>query len=360
MNNSSKLAQSIGWFNREGPDYDVVLASRVRLSRNLSGHLFPGTMDSDEENEVQDEILNAFSTIGKEEELETYFLNEIEPTERRILLERNLISQDYSLQTHRAVVLGDEPTYVGLINEIDHLRTVGLQGGLSLEGVYERVNALDSLLEKNLDFAVSLDWGYINTEVTNIGTGMRASVMLHLPALVKTSLIDRAFKAIVQLGLNIKGFFGDEEKSLGDMYQISNQITLGVSEKEIREKLENITHQIVNYERKARNELLKKRRIEIEDKVHRAFGILTHCKTITSKEAIELLLDLRTGVAMGIIDIPIDRVTGLLFLSQKSHIQQHMESEEAEIDSIYLDYTRAKLIQASIRGNPGSMEENNV
>jgi protein arginine kinase len=322
-------------------------------------------MSSEDENQVQDKIVGAFSAVEAEETIKPYCLKDMSPTERRMLLEMNLISQNYTLYTNKVVLLDDNRTFSALINEIDHLRAASIKGGLALEKAYKKVNELDSLLEKYLDYAVSLDWGYINTEVTNIGTGMRASVMLHLPALVETALIDRAFKTIMQLGLNVKGFFGDEENSLGQMYQISNQVTLGMSEKEIREKLENITHQIVNYERKAREEMLSKQKIEVEDRVHRAYGLLTHCKTISSKEAIDLLLNLRLGAALEIIDVPMETLTALLFLTQKSHIQQLIQREElneepTSSDATYLDYMRAQYIQTTIRNNSGFTEGTNV
>ncbi len=361
MNNAGIVKKAKGWYCEKGPDYDVVLAGRIRLSRNLASHTFPGMMKAAEEDAVQERIINVFSEMAAEKGYTPVYLGEIEPTERRVLLERNLLSQDYSLQTQRAVILNEDQTQCALINEIDHMRSSCLHGGLSLKRIYAEIDELDSILEKKLDFAVSLDWGYINTEVTNIGTGMRASVMLHLPALVETALIDRVLKATAQIGLNIKGFFGDDEKSLGDMYQISNQVTLGISEKEIVEKLENITQQIVNYERKVREEMVNKRRIEVEDRVYRAYGLLSHCRTITSKEAIELLLELRFGIALELIDIPMEVVTALLFYTQKAHIQKYMPKDDNdETDTMYIDYMRAKLIQTSIRENTGPMEGKNV
>ena len=265
-----------------------------------------------------------------------------------MLLERHILSQGYSLKTERAVILGENQYFSGMINETDHLRLSCIKGGLSLGDAYNDVARCDSQLEKHIDFAVSLDLGYLNTEVTNVGTGLRASVMLHLPALVKTSLIEKAFKAVVQVGLSVKGFFGDDDHSLGNMYQISNQISLGLNEKEIQEKLENITRQIVNYERKAREDLLEKRRVEIEDEVFRAYGILTNCRTLSSREAIELISGLRLGVSLGIMDFPLERITAALFLTQKAHIQQAIQSQETGADTTLIDYTRAQLVQESL------------
>ena len=344
----SHIQDVAGWFQEYGPEYDVVLSSRMRLSRNLSGHLFPGTMGNSEEQAVQKEILSAFDKIPGRNRYTPVMLKDLQPTERKMLLERHILSQGYSLKTERAVILGENQYFSGMINETDHLRLSCIKGGLSLGDAYNDVARCDSQLEKHIDFAVSLDLGYLNTEVTNVGTGLRASVMLHLPALVKTSLIEKAFKAVVQVGLSVKGFFGDDDHSLGNMYQISNQISLGLNEKEIQEKLENITRQIVNYERKAREDLLEKRRVEIEDEVFRAYGILTNCRTLSSREAIELISGLRLGVSLGIMDFPLERITAALFLTQKAHIQQAIQSQETGADTTLIDYTRAQLVQESL------------
>jgi len=334
-----------GWFRKTGPEFDVVISTRVRLARNLSGYLFPGVIEKDDEDKVQDVVKKAFSAINSSDDFTVLKLKELTPTERKMLLERNIISQDYSLQTERFLIIGKEKNIFTTINEIDHLRISSITGGLDLQKAYETVNSLDNLLEQHLDYAVSLDLGYLNTEITNIGTGMRSSVMLHLPALVKTQLIDKAFKAVMQIGLRVKGFFGDDEHSLGNMYQISNQISLGISEKEINEKLENITLQIVNYERKARKELLEKGKVDLEDEVFRAYGVLKHCKSLSSKEAIEFLSALRMGIAMGLIELPIEEINAAIFLTQKAHMQQLINSQEIGADIKLIDYTRSNFVK---------------
>lgn len=335
-----------GWFQEVGPDNDVVIASRVRLSRNLAGHLFPGTMASEEEEQVQRQLLEG--VVKADDRFEGATLSSLTPTERRLLLERNLISQDFSLQTHKAILLRRDEKLSGMINEIDHLRMAGFAGGLALKSIYEEVNALDTALEEEVELAASLDAGYLTTEITNSGTGMRASIMLHIPALITTSLIEKTFKAVVQLGLSVKGFFGDEEHSLGSMYQVSNQFGLGASEVEILEKLESVAAQIVNYERKARDEMVSKQRVDIEDRVYRALGILKHCRSISAREAIEHLSALRLGAALGWLKLPLARITALMFLTQKSHIQQLIDSQETGADTKLIDYTRARMIKEAI------------
>ncbi len=340
------VRETSGWFQEAGPDNDVVIASRVRLSRNLAGHLFPGTMQSEEEEQVQGKLLEAVLKVDGR--YEGGVLGSLAPTERRLLLERNLISQDFSLQTHKAFILRQDQKVAGMINEIDHLRIAALAGGLSLKPTYDEVNSLDTELEREVEFAATLDAGYLTTEIANSGTGMRASIMLHIPALVTTSLIEKTFKAVVQLGLSVKGFFGDDEHSLGSMYQVSNQFGLGSTEAEILEKLESVGAQIVNYERKAREEMVSKQRVDIEDRVYRAFGILRYCRSISAREAIEHLSALRLGAALGWIKLPLERITALLFLTQKSHMQQLIDSQETGADTKLIDYTRANMIKEAI------------
>jgi protein arginine kinase len=262
-----------------------------------------------------------------------------------MMMERNYITQQFSLHGHKAAVLGPEHAVSGMINEIDHLRLACLKGGLSLDQCWDILDELDTKLEETLDYAVSLEWGYLSAEVANAGTGMRASVMLHLPALVRTSIIEKAMKAVVQVGMTVKGFFGNDENSLGDLYQVSNQLGLGFSETDLIEKLDAIASQLVHYERKAREELLENERFELEDEVMRALGILTHCRMLTANEAISLLALLRFGAATSIISAPLERITAMLFLTQKAHIQYLIDSKEASADTRVIDHTRADVIR---------------
>lgn len=340
------VAETPGWFKEGGPENDVVIASRVRLSRNLDGHHFPGMMKSEEEEIVQARILKAVSALG--EDYEAAVLDSMTPTERRLLLERNLISQDFSLHAHKAVFLRSDERVAGMVNEVDHLRFASFRGGLDLHRAHAEVDELDNRLEQQLDYAASLNMGYLNTEISNAGTGMRASIMLHLPSLVATSLVEKTFKAVVQLGLSVKGFFGDDENSLGSMYQVSNQFGLGFTEDEVVEKLESVATQIVNYERKARDELVERQRVDVEDRVYRAFGLLKYCNSISVREAIENLSSLRLGASLGWVDMPVEQITALLFLTQKSHVQQLIDSQETGADTRLIDYTRANMIREAL------------
>ncbi len=349
-----------GWFKEAGPHEDVILSSRIRLARNMADFPFPHMMSAEEEEEVEGRVISAFTGMNNNKAFKIIELDELTPIERRMLLERNFITQDYSLKRNKVVVLNRDETVSVMVNEEEHLRFASIHAGLTLKEAYEDVDNLDSKLEDYLHFAVSLEWGYLNTSLNDIGTGLRSSVMMHVPALVMTSLIDRVVKNINEVGLAVKGFFSDNEGSLGDMYQISNQLTLGLNEKEIIEKLEGIAMQLVNYEKKAREELMERRRVEIEDKILRAYGVLKFCRSISIKEAIELLSLIRLGVSIGIIDgIDLRTINTLLFASQKSHIQKFISGNEEDADSNYIDFIRAKVIREALESSE-NMEGNDV
>ena len=348
MVSNDVLGDGTGWFFEAGQDNDVALASRIRLSRNLQGYPFPGMMKKEEERLLRDEVIEIFDKISKENLYNRFLLSQLSPSQRKILLERNIISQEYSLKSDNAIIFNDSQTLSVLINEIDHLRLTAIHGGGGFQRGYEELDTLDRELEEHMDYAVNFELGYLNTEVTNSGTGLRSSVMLHLPALVESGLIEKTFKAVVQVGLTVKGFFSDAENSLGDMYQISSQTTIGVSEKEIIEKLENITKQIVHYERRAREEMIEKRRVDTEDRIFRAVGILKYCRYLPAREAIELISSLRLGSALGWLKMPIELLTSLLFRTQKSHIQKRISSKEMGADSKYIDYVRAQVVRDTL------------
>ncbi len=344
----SDLKATGTWFKEKGPHDDVVISSRVRLSRNLAGFCFPGVLSYNEEESVRKLIIDAFEKLKNKENFNILYLDELCPLGKKLLLERNLISQEFSIANSKVVVVKKADTVSGMINETDHLKLSSFKSGLSLHEAYKKVNNIDVELEKHLNYAVSLEWGYLSSSLTNIGTGMRVSLMLHLPALVITGLISKAIKTIVQLGVSIKGFFSDGQESLGDMYQIANQVSVGVSEKEIIKNLEDIAVQLVNYERKAKEEMLGKERMTVLDKIYRALGILLYCRSITSKEAIGLLSAIRLGLTMNLLKgITKDAITTLIFNIQKYHIISLIGDDE-EIDSKLIDFTRAELIRETL------------
>jgi protein arginine kinase len=353
------LADMKGWMREsraetpstENPEStgSVVISSRLRLSRNLSSFPFPGRCPADQESECRDRILGAFRRLPDAGDFAILELDQISPLERRILFERNLVSQGYSVEKHRAMALSRDETVTALIGDEDHLRLVGMRPGACLEVLHARLDSLDEQLEASLQYAVSAEWGYMNTAITNLGTGMKASMMLHLPALAMSGLMKRAVKASAQLGLSIRGFYSESMESLGDMYIIANEITIGLAEKEIIGNLGRIAVQLAGYENRTREELLEKRRVDVEDRVFRAWGLLTWCRYLTHREALEALSALRMGVSLGLIaSVDASTITALLFLSQKSHIQRVLQSHADAADGKLIDYTRAKIIRDAL------------
>jgi len=325
-----------GWFSDSGAEDDVVVSSRVRLARNLLGIPFPPALSKEEEEQVQREVTEAFEK--SKYSFEAVYLDRLPPLERKILMEQNIISQDFCVSPNKLVLLGDDGCTSTMVNEDDHLRVACMRTGLCLQEIFAAVDDLDSRLEENLHFAASIEWGYLASRLDNTGTGLRASVMLHMPALVTDGTIGWALKRINQMGLQIKGYWGDGDNSLGDMYQISNPLCIGYKETEILASVGEAARELVEYERKARQEISKSRRIELEDRVHRAFGVLKACRLVSSKEAITLLSTLRLGISLGMIsELGIEVVTSLMIRAQKAHIQKMLDQMDDDTDNHALE-----------------------
>jgi protein arginine kinase len=310
-----ELAERPAWVSRPGEDYDVVISSRVRLARNLSVLPFPPQLSDDERGEVIEAVAEAVSKTESGYEFARIDLRSSASHEVGVLVERNLISAQ-----HRGTVLVRKDQEITIpVNDTDHVRVVAFKPGRSVSETYRAAESVDIQLESLLPYAVSLDLGYLTTELTNVGTGLRASVMVHLFGLSRLRRLKRSFRGLDETGITVRGFKSRDNGSLGDMFQIANQVTIGVSEEEILAKLEGATQQLVHYERQAREELA--RQSSVEDRVYRAYGLLTYARRVTAVEAIEELSWLRFGVAVGIInEVDLADATPLFFLSQESHV----------------------------------------
>ena len=334
-----------GWFSERAPESDVILSSRTRLARNLLMHPFPSSLSADEEETVRDEILRGFRSLPNADQFSIIYLDTLDPAGRRILLERNVYSQEYSLAPRKAVVISEDSAFSAVLNGEDHLRISCVGGGLSLKAAYRRADDVETALEDELHFAASMEWGYLTSSAEDIGTGLRASVMMHLPGLAMTNLLDKAVKTAAGVGLSVKGFFGEGSGSLGDLSQISNQVTLGMSEEDIVDVVGEFGSKMMEFERRARQDIVAKRKAEIEDRVFRALGILKYCRYISAREAIDLLARVRLGVSLGMVDgLHLEAITPLLFLCQKSHVQKVLHSE-GEADSRMVDHARARIVR---------------
>lgn len=348
---------SEGWFSVPGAESDVAVSCRVRLARNLSGIPFPPGLSKEQEEEVQREVVGAFEQVP--DRYEAVYLDRLPPLERSILMERNIISQEFAGSPNKLVLISPDGHGSAMVNEEDHLRLACIRTGLCLEEVYREADRLDSWLEKSLHFAASMEWGYLSSSLENCGTGLRASAMLHLPALVIDGTIGWALKRVTQTGLQIKGYWGDGDNSLGDMYQVSNAFSLGHPEKEIIGSVRRIAMELVEYERKVREGMLASQRMELEDRIYRAGGVLGSCRLISSKEAITLLSTVRFGISLGVLKGPaLEAVTSLMMLCQKAHVQKMLDQMDDETDNKLVDYTRARLIRHALLGHV--REDDNV
>ncbi len=337
-------SEAVGWYHGTGPNNEIILSGRVRISRNISGFPFPHKLNVKQEQEVQELVEEAIRSVG-EGTLRLERLQDLPLRRRKLLIEKHFISQQFSLEKGKSLIIDEDETIGGMVNEKDHLRIAAFSPGLDLNGAYDRILPIEKQLEERLDFAVSLDRGFLTPSIKQTGTGLRASLLLHLPALEHSSLLERAFKSAMQEGLSVKGYMGDDNHSLGYFYQLYNPISIGESEKDLLEKLARVALQLVDYEKKVREEMLRRRRMELEDIVWRAYGVLRNCRMIDEREAIGLLSDLRLGVVLGWIDIPLPSLDTLFVESRTAHVQQLLNDEELGDTAQAVRHERARMIQ---------------
>ncbi len=353
---SELTSRSGEWLSGGGREADVVVSCRVRLARNVAGFPFLSRADDEKRAQVEAHLRERLARTAIGKSTAYWSLEELGQVDRQLLVERHLISRDHAFgRGPRGVAFGPDERVSIMVNEEDHLRIQTLRAGLELEEAFELANRVDDELEREIDYAFSSQFGYLTACPTNVGTGLRVSVMLHLPALVITREIEKVFQAVSKINLAVRGLYGEGTQASGDFYQISNQVTLGKSEEEIIENLSSVIPQIVKYERKVRSTLLQMKRLVLEDKIWRAVGVLRFARSITSEETLELLSLVRLGVNLGLIkDIPIATVNELFVLSQPAHLQK---TERAKLNSHERDAVRARYIRERLSGNgtvPGS------
>lgn len=338
------------WMKRSGPNDDIVLSSRIRLARNLQQYTFPTLTQQNDGEAVLMEIQKQVEDEENErlQGLEFLFMKDMESIQKQVLVEKHLISPHLARDTDSgAVLLSDDEAVTIMINEEDHIRIQCLASGLQLEEVFQQANRFDDELEAKNDFAFDEKRGYLTSCPTNVGTGMRASVMMHLPALVLTSQLNHIIPAINQLGLVVRGIYGEGSEALGNLFQISNQITLGKSEEDIVEDLQSVVLQLIERERLARQMLIEKSKIQLENRVYRSFGVLSNSRIIDSKEASKCLSDVRLGIDLDII-VGVSRtiLNELMILTQPAFLQQYA-GEILEPDQ--RDIRRATLIRERLQ-----------
>lgn len=291
------------WMCAGGREGDVVISTRVRLARNLSDVPFPGTMNEEQSADVLKRVSQVLQSKDCESGVAWRMTRtaELSGIERLCLVEQHLISPVLANSRSGAVALSPDASLAIMINEEDHLRIQAILPGLELEQAYELADRYDNLLEANLPYAFHEEYGYLTACPTNAGTGMRASVMIHLPALVSSGHIGRVLAAIGQFGLMARGLYGEGTQATGNVFQISNQVTSGLAEQEILKNLSSVVSQIVSQERALLRRMRTNDRLKLEDKVYRALGTLQNARILSGQEAMSLLSDLRLGVAAGLL-----------------------------------------------------------
>lgn len=337
------------WLEAKSENDDVVISSRIRLARNLKDIPFPNKLSENDAKDIVKKVEDAFYSVPyMEEQYKTVYLWQSDDISNMAHLEKHLISKKLiSNKNEAAFILGKDETVSIMLNEEDHIRLQSITGGLNLKEAYEYTNKLDDLLEEKLDYAFDEKLGYLTSCPTNLGTGLRASVMIHLPALTINKEIAGLLKGLTQVGMTIRGLFGEGSQGDGNIYQISNQVTLGLSEEEILTNLTGVINQIINQERLTRDNILNKKKYELEDKIFRSAGILKSAIILTSREALNLLSNVRLGVEMGIIkDVDKTILNKLLVDIQPATIQKN--SKEMLTDK-QRDLKRAELVKDSLK-----------
>ncbi|OIK12606.1 protein arginine kinase [Bacillus sp. MUM 116] len=338
------------WMRQVGPDSDIVLSSRIRLARNFEDYKFPTLFSHEEAKEIianMEEVLK-IESIPKFGQMELIKINDLQPLQKLVLVEKHLISPLLAEDSpYGAVLLTENEEVSIMVNEEDHIRIQCLFPGLQLIEALEASNEIDDWLESHIQYAFDEKQGYLTSCPTNVGTGLRASVMMHLPGLILTQQINRIIPAINQLGLVVRGIYGEGSEALGNIFQISNQITLGKSEEDICRDLKGVVSQLISQERSAREALRKTSNIQLEDRVFRSYGVLSNSRIIESKEAAKCLSDVQLGIDMEYItNLPQNILTELMISTQPGFLQQYAGGPLRPHER---DIRRATLIRERIK-----------
>lgn len=336
------------WYEQNGEQGDVIVSTRVRLARNLRGYPFPAKLDLDGRQTVNELVRNAVQNGNSaiRDRFQYIEMEKLTEPEAVSLVERHLISPEFASEREgRALLLMDDESVSIMINEEDHVRLQVMQQGLSLSQAYEMADKLDTLLDESLSFAFDDRLGFLTQCPTNLGTGMRASLMLHLPALQESGAMNRIAMNLSKLGLTIRGIYGEGTSPKGAMYQLSNQVTLGLSEQAAIDNLKDIAMQLVAQERSARDSMA--RHIETLDAVGRSMGILQNARILTNDEFMKLISNVRLGIGMGVIkDVSFDTINALTIEAQPATL---MKEAGKTLTPAERDERRAQLVKEKLR-----------
>ena len=350
---SSVPIREAEWMQGNGPSFDVVVSSRIRLARNIDGYSFCSIADRSELYEVATTIEEALADIAEFDHspLRNAYvvdLEDVDDIDRDFLMERHLISRDLAEKRFARRVIIDEKEVISImLNEEDHVRLQVINSGLQIRQLWELINSIDDRLGNKVNYAFSRDWGFLTACPTNVGTGLRVSIMFHIPALSATKEGKRILSSLANMGYAIRGLYGEGSRATGAFYQISNEATLGQSEGEIIDRMQSVAFQILAREREGQQNLLERDRTKLEDKVFRAYGTLTNARSISSIESMELLSWISLGISLDIISgLNVANIARLLVLTRPAHLQK---LEGTELDVSTQNINRAKVIRTILK-----------
>jgi protein arginine kinase len=348
----------VRWLDASGPHGDIVLSTRVRLARNIEGFAFTGRARDGERLRVLAQVREALPGTEQLSDHVLFRLDELTPVDRALLHERHLVSKElagldaqHPLRMGAAVFLGDRLGV--MVNEEDHLRLQALQSGFALQQAYDAIQKLDHSLGSRLPYSFHSEFGFLTACPTNVGTGLRASVLIHLPGLVLTKEISKVLAGLQQMGLTYRGLYGEGSEVVGNFFQISNQTTLGSSEEELLEKLIRVVAHVIEREEEARKVLLRDAAYIIEDKLWRAYGTLRYARSLTFDEAMNYLSGVRLAVGLKLIGgLSVYTLNKLLIFSQAAHLAYGEGRTLSEGDT---NLARARYVRTTLAKESGSV-----
>jgi len=344
------IKKDIPWLKSNSGSSPIAVSSRVRFARNVMGYNFPPKLTEENRNAVHEIVIHAAESCEGFENAYCSQMNALEEFAREVLLERHLVSASQMVTTEsgRGVVISRDESFSIMVNEDDHVRLQGLGPGLQLREIHSRLLKIDEAMDKTLHYSYRDDIGYLSSSPMNVGTGMRASVMLHLPGLVYMKQIDQVMNALSKMGIIVRGIFGEGSTALGNLFQISNNSTLGESEAQIVDRLTKVVNQVIIHEENARQTLLTVNETFTYDLIGRAYGVLKHAYLLDTQEALSKLSALRLGVDLGVFAfLTMEKVNELFIATQPGHLQMYAQKSLSPADC---DIFRANLVRNKLSG----------
>jgi len=346
-------SRGLRWAAVGGEAGDIVVSSRVRLARNLQGYPFPGRASAEDRARVLETVRTALGELSTDDDVELWEMKDLADRDRDLLLERHVVSRELVGEadppSHAGLALWTDETAGLMINEEDHIRIQALTGGFEVEQTWRTVDRLDERLGELLPYAFHHEYGFLTACPTNVGTGLRASVLVHLPGLVLTKEIRKVLEGIGQVGLTYRGLYGEGSEVVGNLFQVSNQTTLGKEEEELVGHLTRVVGKVVDYERSARSRMLREAPGILEDKVWRAYGILRHARSLGAEEMMNLLSALRLGISLKLLQSPrVETLNEILVFGQTAHLE---EAAGAGLGEVEADVARAAYVRTRLQSD---------